>query len=105
MCQMKKQDAKMTLTKLQEVVKREMGLEIAISTLSEILKDEAKQTQTDTSTSYSRMPTSSHIVLEKSLIEWIWRMDSINGFITEEIIIIKAKDFGEKLEISDLKYY
>lgn len=104
MCQIKKQNAKMTLKQLQETAKRDLGLEIGISTLSEILKDQAKWTQADSSTTYSRMPTSSHIVLEKALIEWIARMDSINGFITEEIIIVKAKEFGEKLEIRDLKF-
>ncbi|MEN2499266.1 MAG: hypothetical protein MHMPM18_005160 [Marteilia pararefringens] len=102
-CQMKKQ-SKFSLKKLQEIVERDMGSKLGISTLSEILKGESKWTENDMSNTYSRLLTSKHLLLEKSLIEWISRMNAINGFITEGIIIAKAQEFGQNLDITDLKF-
>ena len=101
LCAIKK-SSNLKLKELKEIAQRDMGLDLGVSTLSEILKDELKWTNKDVSTRHFRLTPTNHIILEKSLIEWISRMDSINGFITEEVIIAKAKEFGEKLNIDDL---
>ena len=99
-----KKNSKLTLDQLKEIAKRDMDLDIGISTLSDILKNDTKWTGTDFPTTYSRVPPANHAVLEKSLVEWISRMDSVNGFLNEEIIIAKAKEYGEKLKIEGLKF-
>ena len=31
-------------------------------------------------------------------------MDAINGYVTDEIIITKANEFGQKLNVDDLQF-
>ena len=101
-CQIKKTNLK--LTQIKEIVLRDMGLDLGISTISEIVKDESKWQGNESSANYSRLPTSTHNVLKNSLLEWISQIDAANGYITEEIIIEKAKEFGRKLNITDLTF-
>jgi len=43
-------------------------------------------------------------MLENLLMEWICRMDAINGYVTDEIIMTKAKEFGHKLNVDDMQF-
>jgi hypothetical protein len=95
---------KMSLNDLSQIVRRELNCDLGISTLSEILKNKEKWENCEISNTFTRQSSKIHSLLEKSLIEWISRMDAINGYVTDEIIIRKAKEFGQKLNICDLQF-
>lgn len=99
-----KESKKMSLSELSQIIRRELNLDLGISTLSEILKNKEKWENCESSNTYSRQSSKIHSLLENSLIEWISRMDAINGYVTDEIIITKAKEFGQKLNVDDLQF-
>jgi len=86
----------MSLSELSLIIRRELDMDLGISTLSEILKNKEKLENCESSNTYSRQSSQIHSLLKNSLIKWISQMDAINGYVTDEIIITKAKKFGQK---------
>ena len=106
-CDIRKKYKHLTLSEFSGIIRRELSIDVGKSTLSGILKNSKKLDNANNTlgiSNISRISTKDHNNLEMALYEWINQMNSVNGFINNDIIVEKAKRFAEALNITNLQF-
>ncbi|XP_046571685.1 jerky protein homolog, partial [Haliotis rubra] len=81
------------------------GHSVGKSTIGDILKSKEKWlTIPEDSAALSRARNAKHKKMEEALFLWMNDMTSKNAAVNDEMLILKAKDFGDKLSIKDFAY-
>ena len=98
-CQHKLSYPKCTISGLIIYAQKELNIDIGKSTISDILKHREKWLNLeDSSCSTSRSRHAKHEKLENALFMWFNDVRSNHASVNDEMLIEKAKQFGEKNE-------
>ena len=104
-CQHKVSHPKCTINDLIIYAQKELNIDIGKSTISDILKQRQKWLNLeDSSCSTSRSRHAKHEKLENALFMWFNDVRSNHASVNDEMLIEKAKQFGEKMNITDFAY-
>lgn len=102
-CRHKQDHPQLSLVGLQAWVKSKFDLDLGKTTLFDILKSSEKWLNVETST-LLRQKTCQHPQLEDALYTWFTHVRARKACVNNEMLIAKAKVFGEKLGITDFSY-
>lgn len=103
-CRLKEQYPKWTLQKLTEEIRREEGVEIGRSTIGDILRDREKWLAVKEGDRSTRRRQPKFTQLEEALFLWLADMAAHSETITDQMILLKATEFGQELGIRKCAY-
>ena len=105
LCVYKAEHPKVTQTDIISHFSKEWGVTIGRSTVSEILKDKSKWLSVSKdSGDVLRNKSAKHTTLETALYTWFDNARSQSLCISDDMLISKAKKFGEDLAVTDFQY-
>lgn len=102
-CTYKHHHPKATQEEIRAITIKEDGLEIGRSTISDILRESKKWFSAEDSSSTNKKE-GRYVQLEEALWIWFGNIRSRNIAISDEMLRVKAKEFGETMGISELTY-
>jgi hypothetical protein len=102
-CNYKKNHPRATQEEIPMLIYEEDSVEIGRTTISDILRDSDKWLSTDDSNS-TKKSEGRFTQLEEALWIWFGNVRSQNLAISDDMLRVKAKEFGESLGIVGLTY-
>ena len=103
-CLYKQQHPQSSNVEILSWAKENLGLTIGKSTVGDILRVSAKWLQIPASNSTTRNRFGQHPKLESALVLWLNDIRSRNAVVNDEMMLEKARKFGEELHVENFNY-
>ena len=104
-CQIKLSQPNITILDLKQSIWEELNINIGKSTIGDILKASKRWlTIPEDCVEFTRARHARHEQLEEAVFSWLTYMTSHQATVSDEMLVEKAREFGEQLGITNFAY-